>query len=142
MSGGSGKCIRRSGFTLVEVVIALALIVIVLGGAYSLVIHAARVSRMARDHYIAVNLAKNRIERARNFRYADLYLLAESNQVMDENGGPSDSGRFRRTTAVDSVSRPGMTVVTVTVRVRSLRTGAFGNEGESMSTMLTDYMTL
>jgi len=133
---------RQAGFTLVEVVIAVTLIVVVLAGAYNLIIHAARVSRMARNHYIAVNLAKNHIERARNFRYADLYMMEESNLVMDENGGPANDGRFRRTTTVVSDVEPGLTSVNVAVQICNLRTGEFGDEQEFISSIFTDYLTV
>lgn len=131
---------QRRGFTLVEVMVALVLVLGALGGAYSLIVHAARVSRMARDHYVAVNLAKNHIERARNYRYADLYLLAEDNLVMNENGGPDNRGRFRRTTVVDDDHSPGMTEITVTVHIRSRRTGEFGDENEAISSLFTEYL--
>lgn len=131
----------RGGFTLVEVCIAVMLVLLALGGAYTLIIHSARVSRAARDHYVAVNLAKNHIERARNYRYADLYLLAEDNLVMNENGGPDNQGRFRRTTVVNDDYATGMTEITVTVQVRNRRTGEFGDEKEEISSLFTEYLT-
>ncbi|HRZ11663.1 MAG TPA: prepilin-type N-terminal cleavage/methylation domain-containing protein [Kiritimatiellia bacterium] len=131
----------RSGFTLVEVMIAVVLVLLALGGAYTLIVHSARVSRAARDHYVAVNLAKNHLERARNFRYADLYLLAEDNLVMNENGGPDNRGRFRRTTVVDDDYATGVTEITVTVQVRNRRTGEFGEEKEQISSLFTEYLT-
>ncbi len=139
--GTTGGRTKSAGFTLVEVMIAVVLVLLALGGSYMLIVHAARVSRAGRDHYVAVNLAKNHLERARNYRYADLYLLAEDNLVMNENGGPDNRGRFRRTTAVNDDHSPGMTEITVTVHIRNRRTGEFGDEKESMSSLFTEYLT-
>jgi prepilin-type N-terminal cleavage/methylation domain-containing protein len=140
MRYGQVKRAARGGFTLVEVTFALLLVVVVLGGAYGLIVHAARISRSARDHYVATNLAKNHIERARNFRYSDLYLLEESNLVLDENGGPANGGRFQRTTLVNTNYAPGLAEIVVTVQIRSRRTGEFGEEQEEISSLFTEYL--
>lgn len=131
---------KKNGFTLVEVVIALLLVVVVLAGAYLLIVHAARLTRMARDHYIAINIAKNRLERARNFQYSDLYLLQESNMIVDENGAPGENGRFNRSTEVITNYAPNLTQINVTVRIRSRRNNQFGTEQERISTLFTRYL--
>lgn len=121
---------RRSGFTIVEAVVSSVLLAMVLGGAYTLIVRTYTVSRVARDHYVASNLAKNRIERAHNFRYSDLPLLAESKVMVDDNGSGDTEGHFRRTTRVntsfvDPITGATNTEVSVAVDVRNIRTGSF-----------------
>ncbi|MFH0907456.1 MAG: prepilin-type N-terminal cleavage/methylation domain-containing protein [bacterium] len=128
----------RSGFTLVEVLVSMVVLVMVMGGAYSLVVQAASLSRAARDHYVAVNLAKNRLERARNFQYADLRLVAESSMVVDENGNPNTLASFKRTTAVNTNYAANLTQITVTVHIRNFRTGLWSSQ-EQMSSLFASF---
>lgn len=138
MNGGGNKSKAKSGFTLVEAMIASVVLTMVMGGAYSLVVQAAQMSRSARDHYVAVNLAKNRLERARNFQYSDLRLVAENNLVVDENGNPNTAANFRRTTAVTTNYAANITQVIVTVQIRNFRTGSWGAQ-EQMSSLFANY---
>jgi prepilin-type N-terminal cleavage/methylation domain-containing protein len=129
---------RRVGFTLIEGMIAIMVMAIVMGGVYALVVQAAQMSRKARDHYVAVNICKNRIERAKNFQYSDLRFLAESVIVVDENGNPTTSGNFRRTTVVNTNYGGGLTQVTVTCQLRNYRTGTWGSS-EVIASLYTQY---
>ena len=119
----TGRRLKR-GMTLTEVVIATALILTVMASSYVLIIQSAELSRSARRHYIAISLAKNRLERARNFLYNDLKLMAESDLTVNDNGNPDPAGRFRRTTVVDTnyAATQGLsgdlTEVIVTVKIR------------------------
>ena len=128
----------KEGFTLVESLIAMVVLAMVMGGAYSLVVQAARMSRLARDHYVAVNLAKNRLERARNFQYSDLRLVAENNMVVDENGNPNTTANFRRTTVVNTNYAADVTQLTVTVQIRNYKTGTWGAQ-EQMSSLFASF---
>ncbi|MBU1693585.1 MAG: prepilin-type N-terminal cleavage/methylation domain-containing protein [Verrucomicrobia bacterium] len=131
---------RHKGFTLVEVMVALVLVFMALAGAYLVVIHAARLSRSARDHYVATNLGRSRLERARNYEYSDLYLLAEDNLVVDEHGVPAAEGWFRRSSAVNTNYAPSLTEIIVTVQIRSRRNLQFGAEAEEISSLFTEYL--
>ena len=135
----TGRRLRR-GMTLTEVVISTAIILIVLASSYVLVVRAAELSRSARRHYIAISLAKNRIERARNFLYDDLKLMAESDLTVNDNGNPDPNGRFRRTTNVNTNFAAGLTEVIVTVKIRNPHTGLFTPDNESIRTLFTEYL--
>jgi len=139
MNSSNQRSEKRRGFTLVEVLVATTLVVTVLAGVYMVVVHALRLTRMARDHYVATNIAKNRLERARNFQYNDLYLLAEGNVTVNENGLPDNAGRYRRTTVINSEFDEGLTEVSVLVHIRSRRTGQFSGEQEQISSLFTEY---
>jgi prepilin-type N-terminal cleavage/methylation domain-containing protein len=131
----------KSGFTLIEVVVSAVLLTMVMAGTYKIITATASLNRVVRNHYVAVNLAKNRLERARNFPYADLSLLTESKVVVDDNGVPTTSGRFRRTTAINTNYAPEVTQIMVTVDIMNLRSGAFSGESESAASLFTEYLT-
>lgn len=132
--------VSRKGFTMIEVVIGLFLMVMVLAGGYLLIVRSAELSRAARNQYIAVTLCKNRLERARNFDLIDLHLLAEQDLAVDDNGAPMAGGTFARTTVVNTNIAPGLVEVTVTVKVRNKRTGLYGPAQESMDMKYTEYL--
>ena len=132
--------VRRGGFTIVETVFSIVMLMMVMAGAYKIITSTASLNRVVRNHYVAANLAKNRLERARNFPYADLSLLAESLVVINDNGVPSTDGRFRRTTAIDTNHAAGVTAIVVTVDIKNLRTGIFSTESENISSLFTEYL--
>lgn len=89
-----------SGFTLTEVMIASIIFLIAsLGFSFGL-IAALKTQYMAADHYAAMSIARNRIQRARSLNYDSLGLLNESEFRVDEFGLQSSSGRYYRTTSV------------------------------------------
>ena len=130
----------RRGMTVTEVVIATSLILLVMAGSYALIVRASELSRSARRHYIAISLAKNRLERARNFLYSDLQLLAETDLTIDENGNPDPKGQYRRSTTVDTVSRTNLTEVVVDVKIRNPHSGLFTPDHETIRTLFTEYL--
>ena len=131
---------RRSGITLVETVIALTLLALVLSGSYKIVVLSSSMNRSVRDHYVAVTLARSRIERAKNFAFVDLATLEEDRVVVDYNGTPNTQGHYRRTTVVQQdASSPLVSDVEVTVEIRNSRTGWDNPKKEVITTKLTDY---
>lgn len=136
------KRLASGGFTLVEVLISLFLVVMVLGGSYGVIVRAQELTRAARNHYVAATIAKNRLERARNFQYdSNLMLLQESAIVVDDNGLPMADGWFQRQTIINTNYAAGLTEVKVVVKIRNRRTGAFGVEKEESSTLFTKYLS-
>ena len=67
-----GRC---GGFTLVEVMVALFIFGIVVAGMCRLLVVVKETADRARDHYVAVNIGKNRVERARAYEFQHLYLF-------------------------------------------------------------------
>lgn len=135
VAGDRGK----TGMTLLEVVIALAIFMVGSMGICSLIVQSKRLSDSSRDHYVAVNLAKNRMERARNMQVSLLPLLAESNQYVNVSGAviPPEDATFRRSTRVIVVSN--LTEVVVTVDIRDRGTWNFGGVKEEVRTYYTEY---
>ncbi|MBN1671710.1 MAG: hypothetical protein JXR37_11780 [Kiritimatiellae bacterium] len=130
----------EEGLSLIELGIAMLLLSIVMAGAFGLVFQAGRMNRMARNHYVAINIAKNRVERARNFEYSDLYLLAEAGLTVDENGSPAPEGGYRRATLVNTNYAERLTEMTVRVEIRDIGTGTFRGEEEVLNTLFTHYV--
>jgi type II secretory pathway pseudopilin PulG len=116
---GRIPCGRRSGFTLVETVIACAIVIMVLAGSYLILDASMNLLRTVRDAYAASTITNARLERARLIPVTDLAQLAESETLVDDYGLPTTGGRFRRTTVV-STNQPsfGCTQVVVTTDVK------------------------
>ena len=132
---------RRQGFTLAEVLVALFLLVFVMAGVYRVMNMSARLRMAAHSHYLAVIIANNRIERAKNVGFSELPFMAEDSVRVNDLGIPDPEGHFRRTTEVrmDFEGNPRLALMTVTVEPPpSTRGGA--RAAESVTTLLTEYV--
>lgn len=123
--------------TLVETMMALLIFAICIAGICQLMLITGQASDRARDQYIAANIARNRLERAHTFPFGQLYTLAESNVVVDENGAALDSGLFRRTSVVSNVTS-ALIEFTVTVQVRDRVKRTFTTASQTAQTLLAD----
>ena len=127
----------RSGLTLVETIVALTLFAFFIGGVCGLLNMVKEASDSARDHYVAANLAKNRIERAKEFGYENVPLFVESDVVLDESGKADTDGRYQRSTTITMPST-NLYLVSVSVEIRNRRTLGFGVEDEVVQTYITN----
>ncbi len=128
----------RSGFTLPEVFVALVILGMCMGGLCALVNTSRELSDMGRDHYIAINLAKNRLERAKTVSYDDLDFFAESAVVIDVNGNASSEGRFQRTTTITQMT-PNLRELVVEVGIRNRKSLGFDGENETARTFMAKF---
>jgi prepilin-type N-terminal cleavage/methylation domain-containing protein len=127
----------QRGFTLAEVMVSLLVLIIFILCAYQTVTAALWMNQQARDHYVAINLANNRLERARNLQYASLASLSESQLLMDADSVPHAlNGNYRRTTLVNTNYGANLTEIFVQVDIRSRKTGLFAGESETVATVL------
>lgn len=131
----------KRGFTLVEAVVSSALLVLVIGGSYTLVNRSQAMIYSARNHYVAINISRARLERARDFSFDQLQGLSESNVVVDDSGVPSESGYFRRTTQVTTNYQPGLTLINVKTDIRNSKTLNFSDDYENVASLYTEYLT-
>lgn len=134
----------RQGSTLTEVLVASAILVFAMAGAYRLTSAGVRVRTSAHHHYLAVLIANNRLERAKLIRYEDLPLLREDRVAVDANGIPAPNGPFLRTTQVQMGYRNNSRVayVRVIVETPQLRRRSDPRASEFVSTLLTQYREL
>jgi len=123
--------------TLVEVVAAIFVFSIFVVGMFRVLVVARETSDRARDHYVAINLAKNRLERARAFDFSQLYLFAEAGTVVDHNGAPTADGRFRRITTVTPIAT-NLVEMAITVQIKDRFKLQFGSESEELSSYLAN----
>jgi hypothetical protein len=130
-------CGRRDGISLAEVLIALFVFAASVAGLCALSVISRESSDRARDHYVAINLAKNRLERVKSFDFAQLYLFAENRTLIDETGKPDTGGDYRRTTVVSNVT-VNLTEVRVTVEIRNRDTWAFVPGVEDIRSYVAD----
>lgn len=126
---------------MVEALVSIVLLALVIAGSYSLIIQSSGAIRSARNHYLAVNIGKDRVERARNFAYNQLYLLAESLVIVDENGNPANGGSYRRTTSINTNYQPNLTLVSVQTDIRNRKSNTFKDDSETVSGLFTEYLT-
>jgi len=131
----------KQGFSLVEALISIVLLAIVMAGAYSLIIQSGSAIRSARNHYIAVNVGRARLERARNFSYNELYMLSESDIVVDDSGNPTTLGSYRRSTTVSTNYQPNLTMLSVQTEIRDRKTNTFKGDSETVSGLFTEYLS-
>jgi prepilin-type N-terminal cleavage/methylation domain-containing protein len=101
---------KQSGFTLIECVIAIVLILVGLLAVFSLVVYSVKTQSMSRDLVTANSLARQKIEELKNAtRTAGGSLTANTNGYYDN---PSSSFIRRWQISSDSV---GTQTVSVTV---------------------------
>jgi prepilin-type N-terminal cleavage/methylation domain-containing protein len=127
----------RSGMTLIETLVALFVLGICIAGMCGLVVTVKQVNDRARDHYTAINLAKNRTERAKMFDFAEVPEFAEIGTVIDKHGSPTSAGRFQRITTVTAV-KSNLYEVVVEVKIKDRETLAFDSESEKVRTYIAD----
>jgi len=133
--------IFKKGMSLVEVVAAIALAVLAMGGIISVTTQSASLGQAVDYTYVASNLAKNRIERIREIRrdkgYTALPEAAETDTVVDRSGIPDPNGDFVRTTTIDAAYATNLTKVTVKVQYK--KKGALIPIGVELVTLLSQY---
>lgn len=130
------KTKAQSGFTLTEVMVAVFILAIFMIGCYTAVTGALWMNQTARDHYVAIQLANARLERARNIQYASLSQMVENNVVMDANSTPNANGQFRRTTTVNANYGTNLTEFVIQVDIRNRKSGQFDGISEMLATVL------
>lgn len=132
---------KKIGMTLTEVVIAVAFMMLSIGGILGVVVQSIDLRQSGERAYIAANLARNRIERARQIRmdegYSALTKAAETDTMIDANGNSDENGDYKRTTVVEPDAVTGLTKVTV--RVKYKRRGLFSPKEVELLTLISQY---
>ena len=127
------------GYSLLEVVVALAILGISLAGIYKVMTVSMQTRQVALNHYVATVMANNQIERAKNLAFGNLSLLAEDELRVDELGTTDADGRYLRTTTIEPVwgGESNLTRITVTILPPAPnRRSTAGNDPVSVSTLI------
>lgn len=129
----------RAGMTLVETVVAIAVLAIFTTGACKLLISHRQMTDMARAHYTAINIAKNRMELIRTFDFGQVDDFIEDQVIVDTSGLPDTAGHYRRTTETSNINSNLLELV-VTVDIRNRKTLAFTPAKEELTTYVARYL--
>jgi hypothetical protein len=129
----------RSGVSLVEAIVAIALFALCIGGICAVVMNARQLGDMARDRYVAANLAKGRLERARSFDFDQLQLFKESAVVLNASGNIDPNGDYRRTTTISNVMAR-LAEISIRVDIRDRISRQFDDRPETLHSYVADYI--
>ena len=127
------------GYSLIEVVVAMAILGIVLAGIYRVMTVSMQTRQVAVNHYVATVMANNQIERAKNLAFGNLSLLVEDERPVDELGTTDANGRYLRTTIIEPVwgGESNLTRITVTILPPAPnRSSSAGTDPVSVSTLI------
>ncbi len=129
----------RAGTSIVEVMVALTLFGMFVAGSCQLLVSHRKLLDSSRDHYIAANLAKDRMELARTFEFEQVPDMDEDAVIVDESGIPSLAGHFRRTTRVTPISK-NLYELAITVDIQNRKTLQFAPAEQSISTYIAKHL--
>ena len=94
----------KRAITLVEIMVSVALMALLAGAVVSLLVQNMKMGQAIDYNYVAVNIAKSRIDRIRELRrdkgFSNINTAAETNVTVDRDGTPEANGDFRRTTVI------------------------------------------
>ncbi len=128
----------RDGTSLLEVMVALFVFGAFVSGACRLGVMSRRVSDVSRSHYQAINIAKNRMERAKTLGF-DFMDQCEENRVrVDCAGSPDPGGAFRRSTVVNTLG-PDMKEMVVSVDILDRVTLRFQGSQEEIRSCIARF---
>ena len=91
---------KKSGFTILEVMVAVSVFAIAISSLLAVYTQAATVSKRSDYAYTAYNLAKNHIERLRATAFSTLSLAAETDTRINRDGEPDETGEYLRSTSI------------------------------------------
>jgi len=96
------KARRVSGFSLVETMVSIALIVFLMVSVYSLIVQSLKITNENKTRLAAIVLANQKLERIRNLPYDDIGTVAgiPTGVITDNETVASNNGRFDVNTVV------------------------------------------
>jgi type II secretory pathway pseudopilin PulG len=130
---------NRAGMTIVETMVALVVLAVFITGTCNLLMSYRKMSDMARGHYTAINIAKNRMELVRTFDYGQLNNFIEDDVIVDASGLADAEGLYRRTTEISNVSS-NLMELKITVDLRNRESLEFNPANEQLSTYFAKYL--
>jgi prepilin-type N-terminal cleavage/methylation domain-containing protein len=99
-----GRRLANAGFTITEVLIASALLVVGVSAIFPAAISAIRTQHMSSNLYHATCLARNRVQRGLALPFDTLPALASDADSVDQDGNANANGPYLRTTTLTPVS--------------------------------------
>ena len=108
------RCSLRQGFSLVDVMIGMAVLAIAIASAYEASIQSSRITATNRNLTAAVSLAESKIEELRNAPFSTVVNGADENAF--DSMGVSGGIYTRSWTVADNTPEPNLKTVTVRVQ--------------------------
>ena len=100
----SGLPMVHNGFTIIESLIAIAVLSITMATFILLSLSSFRQLELASDYFRANALARNRVERIKIMNFDTILGLNEAEHRVDGHGNPDPEGSYRRETIVTPVT--------------------------------------
>ena len=97
------KALRVSGFSLVETMVSIALIVFLMVSVYSLIVQSLKITNENKTRLAAIVIANQKIERLRNLPYDDVRTILGipgGGPILDDEVVISNNGRFDVNTVI------------------------------------------
>ena len=133
------KSRNRAGVTFVEALVAMAIFAIFSTGTCKLLMAHRQTLDSARDHYIAANIAKNRLELVRTFGFDQIPYLTESPIRIDNSGIPAAEGNFLRETDITTLSS-NLLQLAISVKIQNRKTLEFDGAEETLNTYVSKHL--
>ncbi len=128
---------QEDGLTLIEVVIAIMILALCIGGLCQLFVNINQLNQMSQAHYTAINIAKNQIERAKTLEYNNLLLIKELDGIVNSSGANDPNGFFKITSNISTVNS-NLVELTVSVGIKDRIHLDFRGEKEEAKTYIAD----
>lgn len=112
--------------TLVEVIIATALIAIGVLVVFAVAAQTAMFSERSDRGYDATNIAMNRIEALKRLDFDMLQFTEETDLRVGSDGNASQDGKFFRTTEITASYNGDPSLIKIKVTVREIKVNADG----------------
>lgn len=139
-TAGSKRSTSRAGTSIVEALVALLVFALFVSGACKLLLSHRQLSDMARAHYQAANIAKNRMELVRTFDFDQLERFSESYTLINTSGTRTQNGNFRRSTSMRKLSG-NLIELTIKVEIKDRKSLEFDGGEEEVVTYIARYLT-
>ena len=124
---------------MVEALVAIMLFAMFITGAAKLLLSHRQMTDMARAHYTAINIAKNRLELVRSFDHDQRGDFEEDKVLINGTGLPDMNGNYRRTTIFTEVSS-NIIEIAINVDIRDRKTLRFDGRNETLKSFFALYL--
>lgn len=123
---------------MVESIVAIFVLAIFSTGACKLLLSHRAIADVTREHYTAVNIAKNRIELARTFSFNSLSGFQETRVPVDAFGDPTTASlaTYLRNTDINMITN-NLIELTVKVDVRDHKTWKFAGASQEVKSFIS-----
>lgn len=137
------SCKRKDGVTLVETLFSAVILVLVVAGVLVIFVRTVDISKRIDKEYVATNLAKSRVERARTTKvthgFDSLVDLNETDVIIGSDGVSDPDGEYKRSTTVSTNYNGNARLTKIDITIVYKYRGVWKDSiAIAMTTVLTD----